>query len=325
MTSPYSLPEQDTEKRAGPRFTLLTLIGAIFIVFMIINTAITIGNTQDELQARALEPGDRIEYHITVTSADGTLLETTELATAERAARSGGFTVGDADRYGPRQATIDPTNPGLGWGQEVEAAVAASHAGATVRTLTTHGDDWTPFPSPEGLPRTLDPQPFQRQVFLQEPEAAAEEGRTGTQNFDLDALEQEIGPIEPGMSFNPAPQRAFWPSWDIVFDDINRDNRSLLYHETVQDGDYHDIQGIPGGITIHLNEDETQLWFTVDLEEGVFTVEPGHPLTQDGFRPGSYRIHEVTQDRVHMDHNDSFDPELVGQGVTVEIRILRKL
>ncbi len=328
MTDPYAFPEGPTPRRRGPRITLLTVVAALFIGFMLINVGITIQNSQELLEERSLETGDEIEYHYTARLPDGTLWETTDFTVAQRENVTTGFPLEDESQYGPQRATLDPEAPGLGWGPEVEQAVIDAHIGQTIRVTPgpEYGSgDWERFPpGSDALPRELPSQPFQRFRFLQEPDAAAEEGNPGTQGFDLDGLEQSIGPVEEGSVFNP--DEAFPPSWDIVFEDVNRDNRSVLIRNDVEDGQAFDVEGIPGGVTVLINDEETEYAYRLDFAEGTtFTVAQDSPLVQSGFQPGSYQIRSVTDENVDLFHHPGFDPDTVGQSVELEIRILNRL
>ncbi len=323
MPDLYNLPESRRTRPSGPRVTLLTVVGVLFLGFMLVNVGLTIVDSQKQLDGLQLEDGDRIEYHYTVTSEEGTLLDTTIYNVAQRAQQKEGFAAGEEADYGPQRATLDPANPGLGWGAEVEQAVLNSTVGRMVRVTTAGTEDWEPFP-PDGLQRMLGPEPFQRTIFLQEPAAAEQEGREGNQQFSLDELEQAIGPVENGTVFNA--DQVFPPSWDIVFEDVNRGNRSVLFRHTVQDGEFFDVEGIPGGVTVVLSEDETQLHYRVDFEEGaIFTIGGEDPLLQAGFQPGSYHVEQVTEERVSLMYHESMEPETIGRPVTVEIRILNKV
>lgn len=323
MSDPYNLPESSGKRSSGPRITLLTVVGVLFLGFMVVNVGLTVMDSQEQLEGLQLEAGDRIEYHFTVTDEQGNLVDTSVYSAAQRAEREHGFAAGEETDYGPLQASLNPQDPGLGWGQEVEQAVLNSTVGRSVRVTTEGTDDWEPFP-PDGLQRMLGPEPFQRTIFLQEAEAAQAEGNEGSAQFSLDDLEQAIGPVENGTVFNA--EQAFPPSWDIVFDDVNRDNRSVLFRHTVQDGEFFDVEGIPGGVTVILGEDETQLHYRVDFEEGaIFTIGSEDPLLQAGFQPGSYHVEEVTEERVSLMYHESMEPETIGKPVTVEIRILRKV
>lgn len=327
MTDPYAFPEEPSARRSGPRITLLTLVAVLFIGFMLVNVGITIQNSQERLDRAALNPGDTIEYHYTARLADGTLVETTEYPVAQRANQATGFPLEDESHYVPQRATLDLQSPGLGWGPEVEQAVIDAHVGQRVRTSTgpDHGaGQWERFPpGTEGLPREFPPQAFERYRFLQEPEAATEEGNPGTQGFDLDALEQSIGPIEPGTVFNA--DEVFPPSWDIVFEDVNRDNRSVLIRNDVEDGQFFDVPGVPGGVTVLIDDAETQFSYRLDFEEDTFVVQQDSPLVASGFQPGSYQIRSVTDEQVDLFHYPGFDPDAVGQEILLEIRILNRV
>lgn len=328
MADPYAFPEEPTARRRGPRVTLLTVVAVLFVGFMLVNIGITIQNSQERLESLSLEPGDEIEYHYTARLADGTLWETTQFTVAQRANATEGFPLEDESQYVPQRATLDPQSPGLGWGPEVEQAVIDAHVGQTLRVSPgpEHGSgDWERFPpGTEGLPRELPAQSFQRYRFLQEPAAAAEEGNQGTQGFDLDELEQAIGPVEEGTVFNA--EEAFPPSWDIVFEDVNRDNRSVLIRNDVEDGQEFNVEGIPASVAVLINDEETQYRYRLDFVEGTtFTIPGDSPLVQSGFQPGSYQVRSVTDENIDLFHHPGSDPDAVGENVEVEIRILNRL
>lgn len=162
---------------------------------------------------------------------------------------------------------------------------------------------WQPFGEGEGIPREIMPQQFERIGFYQEPEAAAEEhGGEGTPGFDMEELDAMIGPLEDGYVYNSG--QSFPPTWDIVFHDVNWDNRSVLFEHMVEDGEYFDVEGLPGGMTVLLKDNETMLVNRLDVEEGgTFDVTPESEFASAGFSPGHYRVVSVDDETVHMDHH----------------------
>lgn len=327
MSSPYDYPEAEQEKKP-PAITAITVIAALFAVFMVAQVYITIGEAQGQLEAQSVQEGERISYHYSTYLPDGTLYETTQIEVAEHAHDTEGFPLDEAFSYAPKRAVISTERPGLGWGPEADRAVIGARVGQTVTfdVPAEHGPgDWEPFtPGQPGIPREIMPQAFQRTVFLQEPDAAAEEGNDGAEGFDLEQLENSLGPIEVGGTFNA--DRTFPPSWDIEFIDVNRDNRSITFRHTVEAGQYFDVPDLPGGVTVLLTNDETELVYRFELEEGsTFVVQPQSELNQAGFSPGSYLIDEVTDEYVALLFHEGMNPDAVGQPLSVRLTVLEKL
>lgn len=160
---------------------------------------------------------------------------------------------------------------------------------------------WAPI-SEEGIPRAMMEQPFSRVVFLQEPEAAEEEGNEGTPGFNMTEADEQVGPFEEGATFTP--DRTFPPAWEIEFTDVNWDNRSLTYEQHVENGTYHDVDALPGGATILIDEETSMLSFRLDLEEDAwFYIESGSEMAAAGFPPGAFHVVSVESDLLFIDHH----------------------
>lgn len=322
MADPYDY--SDPGKDEPPKFTIMTLIAVVFVAFMVWQIGTTIADGPDILAANSVQEGDTIEYDYVARLPDGRLYETTMLEVARSANQTGEFPLEAPLQYMPARAKIGAG--GLGWGQEADQEVVGARVGRTV-TFTVDAANatgtWQPFtPEGPGVPRTLFTQPFQRTIFLQEVEAAAAEGNQGSPDFNITSLDDQIGPLEDDMVFNP--DRSFPPSWDIVFEDVNFDNKSILIRHTVQDGDTYTDTGLPGEVVAVIEDgaDGRTLSWRLDLVEGAtFTVQPQSGLFNAGFSPGSYLVDDVSETHIRFLHHRAMDPGAIGQPLEIELTV----
>lgn len=322
MADPYEYPSATPKaKRSG--ISIMTIIGVLFAIFMVWQVMTTLGEADEKIEQLSIQEGDTIEYHYVARLPDGRLHDTSRLEVAQQANQSLGFEMKPAFTYAVQTATIDPDSPGLPWAGADEA-VAGAHVGQTVTFTATEGG-WEPFtPNSPGIPREMLPQFFQRTVFLQEAQAAAAEGNPPSQGFNLTSLNNQIGPLTDGFVFNAG--RGFPPSWDIVIDDVNFDNRSITFTHTVQDGQSFEVPQLGGEVTVLLRDDESSLVYRLDIPQGTtFAVAQGDELQQAGFTPGSYRVASIDDEHINFDYNPSPDPSTVGQPLTIELQVVRKV
>lgn len=323
MANPYHFPTARTQK--PPALSLLTLIGVAFAAFMVWQISTTIADSQDEVGKLAIHAGDEIEYDYTARLPNGAVYETTIEEVARRANATHNFPLQPAFTYIPQRAVMNPDVPGLAW-PEGDAAVVGAHVGQTVRFTSSAGvGTWEPFtPGGAGIPRALLPQFFQREVFLQETGAAAEEGNVGSPNFNYQTLDSQLGPLYDGFVYNAG--RTFPPSWDIVMDDVNPDNKSILFHHAITSGQYFDVPNLPGGVTVLIEDNESRLVYRLDLQPGgLFSVAANSELNQAGFTPGSYRVASVNDETVNLDYHPGPDPSVVGLPLDIEVHIRNKV
>lgn len=284
--------------------------------------------------------GDTLAFTYWIHAPDGSLWETNEVHDIPSI----------RDRYMTEGPPSPPTDEAHGHITDRNAVVDAHFAtavlGSNMLHLPTSVDDgflgmapgeersmpiaadqmlgtWEPLgPDGQGIPRLMFGQPFQETVFLQEADAARLEGRSGTPEFDLDTLQDGLGPLASGSVYNPG--RAFPPSWDIVFEDVNPENRSIFIRHMVQHGDVFSDTGLPGEVVAVVTgegADRTLAW-RLDLVEGAtFIVEVDDDLFKAGFPAGSYRVDTVAAETIHMTFLETPHPHWLDETFTLTVAL----
>lgn len=332
MTDPYAYDSAEDNK--PPALTLMTLIGLLFVAFIVFQVSDTIGKAHDRLDTVTLQEGDTFRYdHVARYDDDGTLYSTSEEDVAIAANRATRYTLVPQDL----QPTTEPLDfENFTWGEKAARALEGRFVGETVRIKLE------PQEGPFALEPFVGGQGIDRHFFefaVRDPITFTQgEDLGGGETFDVDNFlaeqEAQLGePIVDGERVNIGYDLV---PYHIIYD-IDRDAGTITIITDIQDGRSYPVENLSAAVTTILSSDGGSVRFRLDIEEGtVFSFAGDEEIfqqirgtwinvhRQDIWRVGTYQVLDVTDDRIFLGHTPNPDPGSIGRTLILDITVLSK-
>lgn len=321
--SPAGVERMSTKEPASEASSLLKRIrariepgGGPAILAVGIASLLLVGGlalaTDQAAEPVAIGDGDRVTYHVSAYTEDGTLVYTTNGSTADEALRDDNADLdpkANLSEVRPRQGTVnfsklaDRANQGESF--QLSRFVIGNHEGDIVRTPLIHA----PFGTTETyrIPTTFGPMDKRFTVNLTTVDQASNE--SAGQGPDVRAEDYRPGARLPYAGF-----------LEIQVLDVTADQASVELLASSGDRFHSDILGINFTVEEHGGD---QVLLHADVREGETFLTGGCQLPLDDLPRGRYRVVDIQDDRFLVETAPLYNEHLLDRTLQFEVEILQ--